>query len=88
MALFDECMLKCARKLLDTADIVREAMLRQSPEEQKGLVCRLVVVVGRFSVHTTIRFGSSSLGSILHVHSTLASSGSRCRGRSLSRNEN
>jgi len=29
MALFYECMLKCARKLLDTADIVREAMLQQ-----------------------------------------------------------
>ena len=29
MALFCECMLKCARKPLDTADIVREAMLRQ-----------------------------------------------------------
>ena len=31
MALFNECMLKCARKLLDTADIVREAILRQQP---------------------------------------------------------
>jgi len=29
MALFYECMLKCARKLLDTADIVREAIFRQ-----------------------------------------------------------
>ena len=29
MALFYECMLKYARKLLDTADIVREAILRQ-----------------------------------------------------------
>ena len=29
MALFSECMLKCARKLLDTADIVREAMFQQ-----------------------------------------------------------
>jgi hypothetical protein len=29
MALFFECMLLCAQKLLDTADIVREAMLRQ-----------------------------------------------------------
>jgi hypothetical protein len=29
MALFYECMLKCAQKLLDTADIVRDAMLRQ-----------------------------------------------------------
>jgi len=29
MALFNECMLKCARKLLDTADIVRDACLRQ-----------------------------------------------------------
>src|SRR5258708_362296 len=30
MALFFECMLKCARKLLDTADIVREAIYQQS----------------------------------------------------------
>jgi len=29
MALFSECSLECARKVLDTADIVREAMLRQ-----------------------------------------------------------
>jgi len=29
MALFFECMPQCARKLLDTADIVREAMFRQ-----------------------------------------------------------
>ena len=29
MALFSECMLQCARKALDTADIVREAMFRQ-----------------------------------------------------------
>ena len=29
MALFYECMLKCAQKLLDSADIVREAMFRQ-----------------------------------------------------------
>ncbi len=27
MALFSECSLECARKVLDTADIVREAML-------------------------------------------------------------
>jgi hypothetical protein len=30
MAIFSECWLKCARKVLDTADIVREAILRQS----------------------------------------------------------
>jgi len=30
MALFSECSLKCARKKLDTADIVREAIYRQS----------------------------------------------------------
>ena len=29
MALFFECMLLCAQKVLDTADIVREAMFRQ-----------------------------------------------------------
>jgi len=31
MALFYECTLMCARKLLDAADIVREAMLRPQP---------------------------------------------------------
>jgi hypothetical protein len=29
MALFFECMQLCALKVLDTADIVRDAMLRQ-----------------------------------------------------------
>ena len=29
MALFSESSLKCARKVLDTADIVREAIFRQ-----------------------------------------------------------
>ena len=29
MALFSECSLRCARKVLDTADIVREAILRK-----------------------------------------------------------
>jgi hypothetical protein len=29
MALFSECSPKCARKVLDTADIVREAIYRQ-----------------------------------------------------------
>jgi hypothetical protein len=32
MALFYECTPKCAPKLLDTADIVRDAILRQQPE--------------------------------------------------------
>ena len=30
MALFFECMLLCAQKVLDTADIVREAIFQQS----------------------------------------------------------
>jgi hypothetical protein len=29
MALFSECSLECARKVLDTADIVRDAIYRQ-----------------------------------------------------------
>jgi hypothetical protein len=29
MALFSECSLECASKLLDTADIVREAIYQQ-----------------------------------------------------------
>jgi hypothetical protein len=39
MALFFECMLQCARKLLDTADIVREAMLRQLTGSNWGGHC-------------------------------------------------
>ena len=31
MALFFECMLLCAQKVLDTADIVREAIYQQPP---------------------------------------------------------
>jgi hypothetical protein len=31
MALFFECMEQCAQKLLDIADIVRDAILRQLP---------------------------------------------------------
>jgi len=30
MALFFECVLQCAQKVLDAADIVREAILQQS----------------------------------------------------------
>ena len=37
MALFFECVPQCAQKVLDTADIVREAMFRQLT---KGIVCR------------------------------------------------
>ena len=32
MALFHECTLQCARKELDTADIVREAMFNSYPQ--------------------------------------------------------
>jgi hypothetical protein len=35
MALFYECMLKCARKLLDTADIVREAISQQLSDDKR-----------------------------------------------------
>jgi len=34
MALFSECSLKCARKVLDTADIVREAIFHQLPAQE------------------------------------------------------
>jgi hypothetical protein len=33
MALFSECMQSCARKVLDTADIVREAWFRQLQQD-------------------------------------------------------
>jgi hypothetical protein len=35
MALFSECMQWCARKVLDTADIVRDAMLRQQSRHSR-----------------------------------------------------
>jgi hypothetical protein len=41
MALFSECMPWCARKGLDTADIVRDAIYRQS---------------GRLSVHAAASY--------------------------------
>ncbi len=37
MGLFRECMPECARKVLDTADIVREAMLQQSGRAVRAL---------------------------------------------------
>src|ERR1700686_1944306 len=54
MALFNECMLKCARKLLDTADIVREAIYQQAapPGEPK----RIKITSGKAG------FGQLSLG--------------------------
>jgi len=41
MALFFECLLLCAQKVLDTADIVREAMFRQQSKRitVHGSVC-------------------------------------------------
>jgi hypothetical protein len=43
MALFFECTLWCARKELDTADIVRDAMLRQlrDPHCHQNPICPL-----------------------------------------------
>ena len=43
MALFYECMLKCARKLLDTADIVRDAIFTADCPTKTGRlsVCAL-----------------------------------------------
>jgi len=35
MALFSECSLKCARKVLDTADIVREAILHPARQVKR-----------------------------------------------------
>ena len=45
MALFSECSLKCARKVLDTADIVREA----SRVENRRSGCSLPLAVGVLS---------------------------------------
>ena len=53
LALFPECMLQCARKALDTAGIVREAILRQrhgeAPELQ--LLELRLAYPGRVHVH-------------------------------------
>jgi hypothetical protein len=38
MALFSECSLECASKLLDTADIVREAIFQQLSEQHQSLL--------------------------------------------------
>jgi hypothetical protein len=44
MALFFECMQLCAQKLLDTADIVREAILQQSRKKGGLSTSRLAKV--------------------------------------------
>jgi uncharacterized metal-binding protein len=38
MALLSECPLECASKLLDTADIVRDAIYRQLGLEERKIV--------------------------------------------------
>ena len=50
MALFFECMLWCAQKMLDTADIVREAMLQQlrtHPGVGSLTALAFVLIIGR-----------------------------------------
>ena len=46
MALFSECMQGCVRKVLDTADIVRGAILRQLTKASMETFCfqRLITV--------------------------------------------
>jgi hypothetical protein len=46
MALFFECTPKCAPKLLDTADIVRDACLRQSCWYDRKPLVALVIFGG------------------------------------------
>jgi hypothetical protein len=40
MALFSECMVQCARKGLDTADIVREGIFSQQSSLQEYVGCQ------------------------------------------------
>jgi len=52
MALFFECLLLCAQKVLDTADIVREAMFPQSTIGQSSrpwTICATCLPSGRRS---------------------------------------
>ncbi len=49
MALFNECMQSCARKVLDTADIVRDGDL--SPTETARLVQVLSATLPAFGEH-------------------------------------
>ncbi len=46
MALFSECSLKCARKVLDTADIVREAILRQQSAQVTAMSSAFIDLIG------------------------------------------
>ena len=50
MALFYECMLKCDRKLLDTADIVRDAILRPRRLSPLSKSFILTIVPGRYTL--------------------------------------
>ena len=54
MALLFECMLSCARKLLDTADIVRDAMLRQLKTLGANQVARHFTRFCRTATHSGV----------------------------------
>jgi hypothetical protein len=58
MALFFECMLSCARKVLDTADIVREAIFRQLPGKLLSNRLWTEVDIGELRVARLLDFAS------------------------------
>src|SRR5438046_7040625 len=51
MALFSECSLKCARKVLDTADIVREAILRQQSAQVTAMSSAFIDLIGNRGIN-------------------------------------
>jgi hypothetical protein len=64
MALFSECSLECASKLLDTADIVREAIFHQLRNTGRGITALAIMTVkcGRsFAFLADGKFSSSLL---------------------------
>jgi hypothetical protein len=56
MALFFECTLSCAQKLLDTADIVREAIYLQIGRRRATLGGTLGRICGGVEWRTNCRF--------------------------------
>jgi hypothetical protein len=75
MALFFECMLLCAQKLLDTADIVREAIFRQLNLSRRRSFPLKVGPIGPWSialnfageVRSVVGTAAAVVGSLLRI---------------------
>ena len=86
MALFSECTGRYAQNLLDTADIVREAIFRQSSRSGTVYLLNVIshLIVDRFLMSRVVSPNSLAAMLLQEGHTVLMPSRSRQLGRALS----